>query len=102
MLSSVNSNLLNRSPIVKVKIDRQRALAMGTTPAGIEQALANAYNQQQVSTIFMPTNQYTVVMETVPSAQVDATSLEHFTFPLRADVRCRSPKSRRSSRPPAR
>ena len=30
---------------------------MGTTPAGIEQALANAYNQQQVSTIFMPTNQ---------------------------------------------
>ena len=45
---------------------------MGTTPSAIEQALANAYNQQQVSTIFMPTNQYTVVMETVPSAQVDA------------------------------
>src|SRR6201999_2462589 len=56
MLSSVNSNLLNRSPIVKVKIDRQKALAMGVTPQGIENALANAYNQQQVSTIFMPTN----------------------------------------------
>ena len=49
--------------------------------SGIEQALANAYNQQQVSTIFMPTNQYTVVMETVPSAQVDATVLEHFYVP---------------------
>jgi HAE1 family hydrophobic/amphiphilic exporter-1 len=54
---------------------------MGTTPQGIESALANAFNQQQVSTIFMPTNQYTVVMETVPSAQVDATSLEHFFVP---------------------
>ena len=81
LLSSVNSNLLNRSPILKVHIDRQRALAMGTTPQGIESALANAFNQQQVSTIFMPTNQYTVVMETVPSAQVDATSLEHFFVP---------------------
>jgi HAE1 family hydrophobic/amphiphilic exporter-1 len=81
MLSSVNSNLLNRSPIVRVHIDRQRALAMGTTPSGIEQALANAYNQQQVSTIFMPTNQYVVVMETVPSAQVDASVLEHFYVP---------------------
>jgi HAE1 family hydrophobic/amphiphilic exporter-1 len=81
MLSSVNSNLLNRSPIVKVKIDRQRALAMGVTPSGIENALANAYNQQQVSTIFMPTNQYTVVMETVPSAQVDQTVLDHFFVP---------------------
>jgi HAE1 family hydrophobic/amphiphilic exporter-1 len=81
MLSSVNSNLLNRSPILRVHIDRQRALAMGTTPQGIESALANAFNQQQVSTIFMPTNQYTVVMETVPSAQVDATSLEHFFVP---------------------
>jgi HAE1 family hydrophobic/amphiphilic exporter-1 len=81
MLSSVNSNLLNRSPILKVHINRQTALAMGTTPQGIESALANAFNQQQVSTIFMPTNQYTVVMETVPSAQVDATSLEHFFVP---------------------
>jgi HAE1 family hydrophobic/amphiphilic exporter-1 len=81
MLSSVNSNLLNRSPILKVHINRQNALAMGTTPQGIESALANAFNQQQVSTIFMPTNQYTVVMETVPSAQVDATSLEHFFVP---------------------
>jgi HAE1 family hydrophobic/amphiphilic exporter-1 len=43
--------------------------------------LANAYNAQQVSTIFMPTNQYTVVMETVPSAQTDASVLEHFYVP---------------------
>jgi HAE1 family hydrophobic/amphiphilic exporter-1 len=81
MLFSVNSNVLNSSPAVRVNIDRARALRMGVTPRGIAQALANAYNQQQVSTIFMPTNQYDVVMETVPSAQVDASVLEHFYVP---------------------
>jgi hydrophobic/amphiphilic exporter-1 (mainly G- bacteria), HAE1 family len=81
MLSGVTSDLLNTSPIIKVHIDRQRALSMGTTPAGIEQALANAFNQQQVSTIFTPTNEYYVVMETVPSAQADASALEHFYVP---------------------
>jgi hydrophobic/amphiphilic exporter-1 (mainly G- bacteria), HAE1 family len=81
MLSGVTSDLLNRSPIVRVHIDRHRAASLGVTPAGIEQALANAFNQQQVSTIFMPANQYQVVMETVPSAQVDASALEHFFVP---------------------
>ena len=81
MLTGVTSDLLNRSPIVRVHINRQRAASLGVTPAGIEQALANAFNQQQVSTIFMPTDQYLVVMETVPSAQVDASALEHFYVP---------------------
>jgi len=81
ILSSVTSDLLNTSPILKVHIDRQRALALGVSPQSIEQALANAYNQQQVSTIFTPTNEYYVVMETVPSAQVDASALEKFYVP---------------------
>jgi HAE1 family hydrophobic/amphiphilic exporter-1 len=81
MLFSVNSNVLNSNPAVRVNIDRERALRLGVTPMGIAQALANAYNQQQVSTIFMPTNQYQVVMETVPSAQVDETVLNHFYVP---------------------
>jgi HAE1 family hydrophobic/amphiphilic exporter-1 len=81
ILSSVTSDLENRSPILRVHIDRQRAASLGVTPQAIEQALANAFNQQQVSTIFMPTNQYQVVMETVPSAQLDASSLDHFFVP---------------------
>jgi len=80
-LSGVTSDLLNRSPILRIHIDRARAASLGVSPTGIEQALANAYNQQQVSTIFMPTNQYLVVMETVPSAQLDASALEHFFVP---------------------
>jgi hydrophobic/amphiphilic exporter-1 (mainly G- bacteria), HAE1 family len=81
MLSGVTSDLLNTSPIVKVHIDRQRALSMGVSPSGIEQALANAFNQQQVSTIFTPTNEYYVVMETVPSAQTNVAALDHFYVP---------------------
>ncbi len=81
MLTSATSDLLNRSPILQVHIDRQRALSLGVSPSAIENALANAYNQQQVSTIFTPTNEYWVVMETVPSAQLDATALEHFFVP---------------------
>jgi HAE1 family hydrophobic/amphiphilic exporter-1 len=80
-LSGVTSDLLNRSPILRIHIDRERAASLGVSPTGIEQALANAYNQQQVSTIFMPTNQYLVVMETVPSAQLDASALQHFFVP---------------------
>ncbi len=81
LLQGVTSDLLNRSPILRVHIDRQRAASLGVTPQSIEQALANAYNQQQVSTIFTPTNEYWVVMETVPSAQVDASVLDHFYVP---------------------
>jgi HAE1 family hydrophobic/amphiphilic exporter-1 len=81
MLTGVTSDLLNRSPILRIHIDRQRALALGVTPQAIESALANAYNQQQISTIFTPTNEYNVVMETVPSAQMDASALEHFFVP---------------------
>jgi HAE1 family hydrophobic/amphiphilic exporter-1 len=81
MLSGVTSDLLNTSPILKVHIDRVRAMALGVSPAAIESALANAYNQQQISTIYTPTNEYWVVMETVPSAQLDASSLEHFFVP---------------------
>jgi len=81
MLSGVTSDLLNRSPIIRVRIDRPRALSLGVTPASIENALANAYNQQQVSTIYTPTNEYWVVMETVPEAQLDATALQRFYMP---------------------
>jgi HAE1 family hydrophobic/amphiphilic exporter-1 len=81
MLTGVTSDLLNRSPILNVKIDRARALALGVSPSAIENALANAYNQQQVSTIYTATNEYWVVMETVPSAQLDASALGKFYVP---------------------
>ena len=81
MLTGVTSDLLNRSPLLTIHIDRPRALSLGVTPQAIESALANAYNQQQISTIYTPTNEYWVVMETVPSAQIDARALQQFYVP---------------------
>ena len=81
LLTSVTSDLLNTNPLLMVRIDRQRAASLGVSPNGIEQALANAYNQQQVSTIYTPVNNYWVVMETVPSAQKDASALQQFFVP---------------------
>jgi hydrophobic/amphiphilic exporter-1 (mainly G- bacteria), HAE1 family len=81
LLTGVTSDLLNRAPIVTVHIDRPRALSLGVSPQAIEQALANSYNQQQVSTIYTPTNEYWVVMETLPSAQRDVSALQHFYVP---------------------
>ena len=81
MLTGVTSDLLNRSPLLKVHIDRPRALSLGVTPQAIENALANAYNQQQVSTIYTPSNEYWVVLETVPRAQRDGRALAQLYVP---------------------
>ncbi len=81
LLTSVTSDLLNRAPILTVHIDRARALSLGVSPTAIENALANAYNEQQVSTIYTPTNEYWVVMEAVPEAQEDANALTRFYVP---------------------
>jgi len=80
-ITSVTSDMLNTNPLVTIDIDRNRAAAAGVTPAAIENALANAYNQQQVSTIYTATNEFWVVMETVPRAQADASVLNTFYVP---------------------
>jgi hydrophobic/amphiphilic exporter-1 (mainly G- bacteria), HAE1 family len=59
----VNSDLQIQSPQLKLDIDRDRALSLGVTPQQIESALAASYGNQQVSTIFTPSNQYQVITE---------------------------------------
>ena len=71
----VNSDLQIRSPQVQVDIDRDRALSLGVTPAQIEGALAAAYGNQQVSTIFTPSNQYQVITEVEPKDQNNPSGL---------------------------
>jgi HAE1 family hydrophobic/amphiphilic exporter-1 len=75
LITDVTTDMLNANPQVTVRIDRTRAGALGVTPAAIEQALATAYNSQQVSTIYTTSNEYWVLMEVLPRAQLDATAL---------------------------
>ncbi len=78
LLTDVTSDLLNTSPTVTVRMDRNRAAALGVTAAALENALAEAYNAQQVSTIYTASNEYWVLMEVLPKYQQsipDITSL---------------------------
>jgi len=76
-VTDVTTDLLNSNPTVIVKIDRERAATLGITPQAMEDALAEAYNEQQVSTIYTETNEYWVVLEALPSAQRDVSDLEN-------------------------
>ncbi len=68
-LQDVNTDLLISNPQLRVEIKRDRAAALGITPAQIEDALYSAYGSRQVSTIYTPTNQYYVIMEMAPDFQ---------------------------------
>ena len=74
-LENVTSDLQIKNPEVRVDIDRDRAAALGVTPEQIQQALYYAYGSRQVSTIFTPNNQYSVIMELAPRFQSDLTAL---------------------------
>jgi HAE1 family hydrophobic/amphiphilic exporter-1 len=65
----LNSDLQISSPQVKVDIDRDRALALGVTPEQIQDALYTSYGNRQVSNIYAPANQYSVILEVLPEHQ---------------------------------
>ncbi|HEY9854936.1 MAG TPA: efflux RND transporter permease subunit [Stenomitos sp.] len=74
-LTDVTSDLEVRNPQVTVEIDRDQASALGVTTSQIEQALANAYGNRQISQIYAPTNQYNVILEVLPEYQTDPSAL---------------------------
>ncbi len=65
----VNSDLQIASPEVVAAIQRDRALSLGVTPEQIQSALFSAFGSRQVSTIFTPANEYSVIMEVEPRYQ---------------------------------
>jgi HAE1 family hydrophobic/amphiphilic exporter-1 len=71
----VTSDLDISAPAVNVDIDRDKAAALGVTPAAIETALGAAFGGQQVSTIYGTSNQYWVMLELLPQYQSQALDL---------------------------
>jgi HAE1 family hydrophobic/amphiphilic exporter-1 len=65
----VNTDMQISSPEVRVEIDRDRALAAGVSPQQIQNALYAAYGTREVSVIYAPANQYSVIMEVEPQYQ---------------------------------
>jgi HAE1 family hydrophobic/amphiphilic exporter-1 len=63
------------SPQLVVTIDRNKAATVGVSAEQIENALASAYGQQQVTTIFTPSEQYKVILEVAPQYRRDPSAL---------------------------
>ncbi|MGB9401924.1 MAG: efflux RND transporter permease subunit [Candidatus Acidiferrales bacterium] len=76
-LTDVTTDLQIKSPQADLKIDRDKALALGVTPQQIENALYTAYGQRWISTIYAPTNEYWVIMELEPEYQQDPQMLSY-------------------------
>ncbi len=72
----VNSDLDAVMPAVQVKINRDRAAALGVNPQQIETALSEAFSGQQVSQINTSANQYVVILELLPEFQASPASLQ--------------------------
>ncbi len=58
-------------------IDRATASRLGVSPLTIDATLSDAFSQAQVSTTYMPLNQYHVVMEVAPEFQLDPDALKN-------------------------
>ena len=72
----VSSDLLIASPQVRVNIDRDRALSLGVTPEQVQNALYSSYGDRQVSNIYAPANQYSVILEVQPQYQRSPDALQ--------------------------
>ena len=86
-IADVASDLQNQGLQAYIAIDRATASRLGVTTAAIDSALYNAYGQRLVSTIFTQSNQYRVVLEVNPAAQVGPEELGDCAFPPRPAVR---------------
>ncbi len=71
----VTSDLQASNPQVTVKIDRDKASALGLSAGQIEDALSSCYSSRQISTIYAATNQYQVIVELKPEYQADPAAL---------------------------
>jgi multidrug efflux pump len=57
-------------------IDRVTASRLGITPVAIDQTLYDAFGQRQISTLFTQSNQYHVILETMPNFQNNPAKLQ--------------------------
>jgi len=71
----VSSDQQISAPQVMVDIERDRAQALGVTPEQVQDALYSAYGTRQVSVIYAPADQYSVILEVDPKYQNTPDSL---------------------------
>jgi len=77
----VTSDLKVTSPSVVVRIDRDRAAALGVRPQAIEAVLGAAFGSRKISTIYTSSSQFPVILEVDPQYQHKASDLSKLYVP---------------------
>jgi hydrophobic/amphiphilic exporter-1 (mainly G- bacteria), HAE1 family len=77
MFRDVNSDSQLRALQAQVKINRDRANTLGVSIEAIRTAMFNAFGERQVSTIYLPTDSYQVIMEVAPESKQDENALNN-------------------------
>jgi HAE1 family hydrophobic/amphiphilic exporter-1 len=76
-LRDVTTDLYIKNPQMTIEVDREKAAVYGVTIDQIRQELFDAFGARQVATIYTPTNDYQVILESQPKFQVDPTQLQN-------------------------
>src|SRR4030088_1683086 len=74
-LLDVTTDLYVKKPQMTVDIDREKAAVYGITVDQVRNQLYNAYGARQVGTIYMPSNDYQIILEAQPQFRVDPSDL---------------------------
>ncbi|WP_050630533.1 efflux RND transporter permease subunit [Bradyrhizobium viridifuturi] len=74
-LLDVTTDLYIKNPQMTVDIDREKAAVYGVTVDQVRNQLYNAYGSRQVGTIYMPSNDYQIILEVQPQFRVDPSDL---------------------------
>jgi HAE1 family hydrophobic/amphiphilic exporter-1 len=74
-LLDVTTDLYVSNPQVMVDVDREKAAVYGVTIDQIRQELFNAFGTRQVATIYTPSNDYQIILETKPEFRSDPANL---------------------------
>jgi HAE1 family hydrophobic/amphiphilic exporter-1 len=75
LFRDVTSDAQLRGLQAQIKIDRDRANALGVSIEAVRSALYSAFGERQVSTIYLPTDNYQVIMEVAPEAKQDESAV---------------------------
>jgi HAE1 family hydrophobic/amphiphilic exporter-1 len=76
-LNDVSTDLYIKNPQMAVEIDREKAGVYGITIDQIRQELFDAFGARQVATIYTPTNDYQIILESQPQFQADPSQLQN-------------------------
>jgi multidrug efflux pump len=75
-LSDIATDQQTSGLAASLVIDRATASRMGITPEVIDETLYDAFGQREISTLYTQLNQYHVVLETMPSFQLNPNKLD--------------------------